>query len=227
MGKRIISFIRYILDCMLEVIFVSEDTCIICREEISQGYLCRKCREKIMLCSEKFILKKDRTDKGYTYYSSAYYSDIMMEIILELKYKLNYSAYNFIVEMLLDTINKMQIDFDIITYVPSDRRTRKKRGYNQSQLLAKGISRSLKKPVKNLLKKVSRTKDQIGLSGSDRWFNLKNSFSVQDIESLQDKNILLIDDVITTGATAYYCAKELEKNGAKNIIILTAAKSKI
>lgn len=227
MGKRIISFIKYVVNCILEVIFVSDDTCIICKKEINEGYLCRKCREKIMYCSERFILKKNNNDKGYVYYSSAYYSDAMMEIILQLKYKLNYSSYHYIVELLTDTINKMQIDFDIITYVPSDRRTQKKRGFNQSQLLARGIGKNFSRPVKDCLKKVSRTKDQIGLSGSDRWSNLKNSFNVSDADSIKDKNILLIDDVITTGATSYYCAKELENNGAKNIIILTAAKSKI
>lgn len=227
MGKRIISLIKYIFDCILEVIFISDDTCIICGEEISEGYVCSRCREKIMRCSERFVLKKDKTDKGYFYYSSAYYSDAMMEIILKLKYKQSYYSYHFIIELLQDTIEKMHIDFDAVTYVPSDRATIKKRGFNQSQMLAKGISRSYRKPVIDCLRKVNRTKDQIGLSGWDRWFNLKDSFKTYNTDSFRNKNILLIDDVITTGATSYYCAKELDNNGARNIIILTAAKSKI
>lgn len=81
--------------------------------------------------------------------------------------------------------------------------------------------------VKNYLYKIIETKDQIGLNDEMRWKNCSNSFRFNRKYSVKEKKILLVDDVITTGATAYSCAKEIKNAGAEAVIILTAAKSKL
>ena len=93
--------------------------------------------------------------------------------------------------------------------------------------MAKGIGKIFNKKVYTLLAKTSRTLDQIGLDSSSRWENLSNSFMAKDLKKIKNKIILLVDDVITTGATAYYCKEVLMKAGAKEVIVLTAAKSRI
>ena len=118
-------------------------------------------------------------------------------------------------------------DFDIITFIPATKDSMKKRGYNQSELLAKHIGKNMNIDVKGYLSKIKETKDQIGLTEEMRWLNSMNSFSLKNQYPLKGKNVLLVDDVITTGATAFSCAKEIKKGGAKNVIILTAAKSKL
>ncbi len=103
----------------------------------------------------------------------------------------------------------------------------KKRGYNQSEYLAKIISKNINVPIAHCLKKYMNTKDQIGLNGLERWLNVENSFKVYNEKCIKNKKVLLIDDVLTTGATSFYCANELKKRGAKEIFILTAAKSDV
>lgn len=124
-------------------------------------------------------------------------------------------------------IEKEGIKFDVVTFVPMTKRALKKRGYNQSKILAQIISEKFKIKIISPIVKTRETKDQIGLNAEQRWKNIESSFEIKDKKSIDSKVILLVDDVITTGATTYYCANSMLKSGAKEIIILTAAKSRI
>lgn len=104
------------------------------------------------------------------------------------------------------------------------------RGYNQTALLAAEISKIIKKPLyENILMRSSYTKPQFGLNRKDRNENLQNSFSINKKHEsfLKGKNILLIDDVATTCATANVCAELLKKSGAKKVFVAAVARTEL
>lgn len=114
---------------------------------------------------------------------------------------------------------------DIILPVPLHISRRRKRGYNQSELLANMVSTFLALPVyTKLLVKTRNTPAQSGLKKRERSENLKGSFSVQDRPFLMEKSVLLVDDVMTTGATLEECASTLIKAGASSVSAFTLAR---
>jgi competence protein ComFC len=226
MGSRIFKFLNYLLDCIMQVIYSSDDRCIICAQLNDKDELiCEHCNCKIKLCSESFYASRD--DKRFKCFSISYYSGVMLELILRLKYKSDFNCGEVIANLMLNFIQNNKIEFDIVTFVPVSKTSYKKRGYNQTQYLAGYIGKNLNKPVNSTLLKVKITRDQIGLYGNERWNNIKDSFKINKKVKIKNKIILLVDDVITTGATVFYCANILKNNGAKEVLILTAAKSKV
>ena len=99
-----------------------------------------------------------------------------------------------------------------------------KRTYNQSGLLAKMLARKLNKPCCNLLRRCRATTRQATLSREERLKNLKGAFVARNPSAIKGKTILLIDDVLTTGATLHACAEALQKAGAARILVFTAAR---
>ncbi len=123
------------------------------------------------------------------------------------------------------------VEFDFITETPMTDKSIKERGYNQCQLLSKGISEKLGIEYKNgVLKKIYETKKQHDLQFFLRKGNLTGVFDVTDPELVKDKIILLCDDVSTTGETLNECAKMLWLYGAKAVyccsVALTVSKYK-
>ncbi len=117
-------------------------------------------------------------------------------------------------------------DMDGIVPVPVSTRTLRERGFNQVLLLSKPLSRHLRIPVhRNLLFKKRETLPQIGLDAKDRARNLRNSFEVKG--RLHKHRLILVDDVMTTGATARECAKALMKAGAEEVLVVTLARSSL
>lgn len=113
---------------------------------------------------------------------------------------------------------------DLIVPVPIHRRRLLQRWYNQAGLLAQSLGKQSHKPVNHfLLKRVKHTPPQGKMNKTDRTKNVKNAVILN--ESLKpNAHILLIDDVMTTGATVNECAKILKKSGAKKVDILTVAR---
>ena len=127
-------------------------------------------------------------------------------------------------------------DKTYITYVPMYKSKEKRRGFNQAKIIANELGKIFSKPVISLLDKTGDTKEQAKLNKEDRLLNVKNSFSLINtsiaspdrpglselILSKQDqdvfiKNILLVDDVFTTGATMKECCKILKKNNSREL----------
>ncbi len=111
---------------------------------------------------------------------------------------------------------------DIMTPVPLFWWKRLRRGYNQAALLSKIIGQETGIPVKDLLKRVKNTKTQTRLSESEREKNVLNAFTVQ-MNNIKDQSVLLIDDVLTTGATLNECARVLKQAGAAEVYSCVAA----
>jgi competence protein ComFC len=114
---------------------------------------------------------------------------------------------------------------DIIVPVPLHRLRKRKRGYNQSEILAKMAADMLGIPVRaDILTKVRNTPPQSGLTKTERNRNLKGSFAVADMSALKGKSVLLVDDVTTTGTTLEECARVLTASGASSISAFTLAR---
>lgn len=115
----------------------------------------------------------------------------------------------------------------LVTTVPLHFFSHLKRGYNHSELLAKGVAEQEGNIFRNLLRKTRMTEHQAKLSRSERLRNVRNSFVFREkyLKIIEWKDIILVDDVISTGSTANECAAILRKNGAKRVFGLFLATS--
>jgi len=113
---------------------------------------------------------------------------------------------------------------DLVIPVPLHRARHRERGFNQSEVLADGVSQAINLPLaKEILKRKKNTKDQTYLNAQQRAENVRDAFVVAQPKKINDKKVVLVDDVITTGATLNECARMLEKAGAKRIFAVTLA----
>lgn len=113
---------------------------------------------------------------------------------------------------------------DIIIPVPLHKSKLKKRGYNQSEWIAKGMSESLSKPIDSntLIRKIA-TETQTRKSRFERWKNVDNIFGIQNADHIKGKHILLVDDVVTTGSTLEACANAILEIENTKVSIATLA----
>jgi ComF family protein len=116
---------------------------------------------------------------------------------------------------------------DLIVPVPISRKGLQTRGFNQTDLLANQISKELGIKVDStLIHRIKETPSQVELSREEREKNLLCAFEIKDQEKVADKNILLVDDVYTTGSTGRECTRTLLRAGAARVCIITWATGK-
>ncbi len=120
--------------------------------------------------------------------------------------------------VLLEQVIDSDLKIDLLVPVPLQRKRLQQRSYNQALLLARVVAKLRKLPVDNdLLVKVRETESQQGLSAKERVKNLQGSFKLE--KNVTGQNILLIDDVMTTGATVAACSRTLIEGGANHIYV--------
>ena len=193
--------------------------------------LCNKCRNKL---KEEYKFERDdyKTDVSKNFIEHYYffkYKNLIREQILGLKF--NEKAYNcqtlaYFLKNMQKSFEKLK-KYDIIIVVPVSRKRQKDRGYNQSEIIAREISKILNIPIKrNRLYKNKNTVPQSTLNKEQREENAKDAYIAKNCKKIANKKILLIDDIYTTGSTANECAKALVNNGINRnqIGILTIAK---
>lgn len=179
-------------------------TCFLCNKLSENGKTCTSCKRKSKISGVTIAYRLEENTK---------------ELIYQLKYFGRRDlAYFFAEEMLKIFTVK---NFDLITFVPSDGRAMRRRGYNQAKLLAKEFSRKVNLPLKECLIRLKHT-SQIGQGREQRFRSVKDNFLAK--KSCKNKNILIIDDVLTTGATLDECALMLNRAGAKKVWGLVVAK---
>jgi ComF family protein len=114
--------------------------------------------------------------------------------------------------------------FDVIVPMPLHWMRRWQRGFNQSELLARDLQRRTGIPWVRAIKRKRATPAQAGLTRAERRDNVAGAFEVRKQAAIRGKHVLLVDDVITTGATASACASILKRAGARRVSVLTLAR---
>jgi ComF family protein len=111
---------------------------------------------------------------------------------------------------------------DLVLPVPLHKKRLREREFNQSALLGKHVARHLGAPLSvHSLDRNRHTMPQVGLNSRERRKNIRNAFTVTDIDGIRGKRVMLVDDVYTTGATARECSRVLKKAGVEEVFVIT------
>lgn len=232
------TVLKSYLSAFISILF--PQNCLACEGVIEQGEadICSICR--INLPRTEFHLDFQNTvaqkfwGKTKIEYAMAYLffkkEGYVQKLLHQLKYnnqpQIGEILGNWYAQELLE--NDFYKKFDVIIPVPMHPKKQKKRGYNQSACFGKGLAEVWQIPhAENGIKKIKNTVSQTKKSREERYNNMKDGFEIPVVEVIQDKNILLIDDVITTGATLEACANLLLEKGAKTVSIATIATTQI
>jgi ComF family protein len=158
-------------------------------------------------------------DAAYTYGS---YEGALRELIHLFKYgKIEPLASRF-GDWLTSALPR-ETAFDVVVPVPLHWWKRWQRGFNQAELLAREVARRWQAPLLSVLRRKKYTAAQAGLTNAQRRRNAAGAFAVHG--RLDGKHVLLVDDVLTTGATASACARALKRAGAARVTLLTLART--
>ena len=201
-------------DCFKELNFI-QDGCIKCGKPIIYHSL-----EKIDICGCSYCFNKSfYFDKSI---SCIEYSDISKSMILGFKYKNKTYMAKYISNIMKEKLDLENIEFDYITFVPLHKKRMRKRGFNQSEKIAKELSKIINIPILDCIYRKSNTNRLYNLNRQERKIELKNAFLVKEnINYANGKNILLIDDIFTTGSTVNEISKLLRLNNVNRIFVMT------
>jgi len=115
--------------------------------------------------------------------------------------------------------------FDVVVPMPMHWWRRWRRGFNQSELLAREVGERAGLPVAAAVRRLRHTPPQAGLSGKERRKNVEGAFAIRRPDRVRGKRVLLVDDVLTTGSTASACARALKEAGARYVAVLALARA--
>ena len=201
--------------------------CGIC-EKVNTDGLCNKCKIELERLVESSIIDTELENRFFNELIYIFkYEGFIRKLILDYKFHEKPYMYISIVAFILKNkkiYEKLQ-SYDTIIPVPISKKRMKERGYNQSLLIAKQISKDVKIPLQtNCLFKTKNIIEQSKLNKEQRKQNIQNVYELKNREILNNKQILLIDDIYTTGNTVNECAKVLQQAKPKKIDVLVLAK---
>lgn len=151
----------------------------------------------------------------------------MKDAVQAMKFSGKKMLYYPLADMCVKEFIRQQISVDYVTFVPMSGKKKYKRGFNQSEIIAKRISERIKIPIKKTMIESPSAESQREQSYENRFLNAIGRYKVIEEAGLDGKSILLIDDVFTTGATINECARILKNSGVKSIFSLTLARTGI
>ena len=191
----------------------STSICEKCGKPTTGGELCRQCKK------DTPPLKKIR--------SLGEYNGVLQIFITALKYERNIGLAELILPDLAQVFDQAHYQIDMVVPVPLGKKRERERGYNQVTVWGRLFALQLHlKFAPTALQRTQDTLSQVSLSSEQRWENVRGAFSANPTQ-VQGRNILLLDDVITTGATLYECTQTVLQNGANSVSALTIARSSI
>ena len=230
---------KFISDFCDKYIFNVKWRCAVCEKEIFDGgYFCEECKaalpfnegaicnhcgrrlnEPAEYCStcKEFILSPDVLRSVFVYEKP------VSSLIMKLKYGGKKYIADVFAEYLANVYFKFGFDADFAVFVPMTARAERKRGFNQSKLLADKFSALTGVPLCDCVSKIKETDRQATLGREKRMTNLSGVYKITDAGSVKGKSIVIIDDVSTTGATAESLSHKLKKAGATKVCVLTVA----
>jgi ComF family protein len=204
---------RWCSSCDQKLIPLQNQICQICGYPVDSGEICEKCSE-------------DRP--SFTKLRSIYaYQDELRNALHRLKYSNDLGVGEILGQKCAEFLTLLNWEVDLILPVPLGKKRRRERGYNQSALIALPLALIMKIPFcSNAILRKKETITQLEFKAEERKKNVKDAFSANPTLVLE-KNVLIIDDVITTGSTMDACALELKRAGARNVYGLSVARTMI
>lgn len=223
MDKRYLLLLRsFILNLLFPPV------CVHCGKRIARqdDFVCQPCLNKI-----EYLVPVITKVEGLSYeylISIAKYREVIVSIVHNLKFYDFSSISDLIAKLIYERIKKLKLllDENMIIDVPLHSIRKKERGYNQATLISQKLATLLNCEYRgDIIKRVSNTASQATLKHEDRAKNIKQAFKLKKNINLNNKTIILLDDVFTTGSTVEECCKVLKKTTPKRIIVLTLGKA--
>ena len=244
------EFLKKFANEFLDCLYPNGIKCLNCNAELKEkDFLCDKCKEKLVLikhackkCGNPVNSQTEICDecKGKERFfdlaiSPYEYCKTAQSLILKFKYnKEKYIADFFAKSLAKRFLNEKITDVDIVTSVPLNESRQKERGFNQAEVLSREFVNELNnsgvylQERYDLVKRVKNTPTQTSLTKQERQENLKGAFSLScNKNEISGKNILVIDDIFTTGATLEEISKLFKKYKAKKVYCLTVCHTNI
>lgn len=206
---------------MLKYLFYSKDYCHLCLENKANTIICDDCRDRL-----KFVNTSRKLEEGPCLYP-LFYNNFIKDKIKKFKYENSTYLAKAFVEILYEFILEENLDFDYISYISMYKKDEYDRGYNQSKLLAELLATKFDKKLVNLADKIKTTKHQNKLDKEERKTNLQGAYSVRPGLDLENKTILIVDDLVTTGSTFSSIGKIVKEEYNCNLIFLALASSRL
>ncbi|SMB85754.1 comF family protein [Desulfonispora thiosulfatigenes DSM 11270] len=225
---------------LLELLFPTPRICPLCGNKQEHLKICNSCLHKIDDLQNVYGKCLKCGTYGHSgencencFYWPEYIQENIAMVPFENEYRKLLHKFKFqkqgwladaMIPLMADQVKRRKIKIDLIMPVPLHIKRVRERGFNQAALLASKIARELQVTYdEKILIRKKNTSHQTGKNQRKRSTNLKDAFIVLNEESINNKNILIIDDVITSGATLRECSKVLVQKGAKGIYGLTWA----
>jgi ComF family protein len=204
-------------DCLSEVLYVRPPYCVLCGDpvegRVDHAFTCFNCSSA-----------NPHFDRAR---SAARYHGVLQELLREFKYRDALWLRRDLTQLLESCATAhydVGGDIDAVAFVPLYPARRRERGYNQAEVLAGALARRLRKPLlSHCLMRVRATRTQTNLTAWERATNVRGAFRARR-RRLEGRGILLVDDVMTTGATVNECARALKESGAARVYVVTVAR---
>ncbi len=196
-----------------------------------KGNKCSKCGGDLNFIDNKPVCTTCRTAGRYFdgCLASAVYDDKMRDAVLEFKFKYRMYMSNALAVFISEKLREIGINprnIDYITSVPCDVLRERQRGFDSAGLIAKEISKRLGIPYRNnVVEKIRQARSQRGMTASQRAQNVRGAYKTAAPSAVKGKSILLVDDIITTGATLTEVSRVLKRSGAAYVFTAVIAKA--
>ncbi len=221
------GMLQAFLQGVLELVF--PDNCLLCRQFLDsrhQKQLCPKCLASLALNPNPWR-RLSSADPVYLdeSWSACLYNDAAQKLLHAFKYSGKTSLRKTFVPLMIDFISRHHLPlhrYDLILPIPLHPARLRERGYNQSALLSLDLSRHFGLAhAQDLLMRQKQTQTQTELDAKQRWTNMEAAFRIKNSAAAAGKNMVLVDDLLTTGATANSAAQALKNAGAGRVAVLT------
>ena len=234
-----------LINGFLEFLYPENISCILCNNPIRKNTtysMCRECFNNInfildgcIKCGKPMInySLEEQSIEGCTYclnkgfyfdkvISCVEYTEISKKIIFGLKYNSKTYLSKYISIIMKEKLELENIKFDYILFVPLHKKRLRQRGFNQAEKIANNLSNIIDVPVIDIIDRRYNTRRLYKLGKEDRINELKNAFMIKDNRiDLKNKNVLLVDDIFTTGSTVNEISKILKINGVNKVFVST------
>lgn len=204
---------RWCPECQENTQLIESPICQICGQSTGNSKICIRCRT---------VMPKYKKMRSWAYYEGS-----VRNAIIRLKYRGDMSMADILSRPLIDNLEREKWDIELVVPVPMGLSRKAERGYNQAALLALPIALSLGLEYSpRALVKIKDVPTQVGLSLENRYENVAGAFKGHD-KHVTGKGVLIVDDVITSGATMNACTRALLQAGAERVYGMTLARTDV